>query len=160
MHQSKHALFSMAKNLLLLQLVFIIITVIMLNWGRLAMLSSLFYIMALFLVGLQGNRTLQTTPCTTLVAGYLSQLIGIISSFFVLTKNSLNLEVATFEFIAQIWQTPLYPFYPLLQPTSVFAYPLFFFITITASFVLPLLPALGAWLSQLLITYKNKRNPV
>jgi uncharacterized membrane protein YoaK (UPF0700 family) len=56
MRQSKHALFSMAKKLFLLHLVFIIITVIMLNFGPLAIISSLIYILALFLAGLQGTR--------------------------------------------------------------------------------------------------------
>ena len=132
----------------------------MLNFGRLAIIASLFYFLALLLAGLQGNRTLQTTPLTTLAAGYLSQLIGILSSFFVLTKKLLYFGVATFEFIAQIWQTPLYPLYPLLPPTSFLDYPLFFFITITASFVLPLIPALGAGLSQLSTIIRNKRHPV
>jgi hypothetical protein len=158
MRQSKHALFSMAKKLFLLHLVFIIITVIMLNFGPLAIISSLIYILALFLAGLQGTRIHKTEALTTLAAGYLSQIIGILSSFFVLTKSLWNFSIEPFEFIAQIWQTPPYPLYPLLPPTSYFDMPLYFFITITASFVLPLIPALGAGLSRLFTSIWDQWN--
>ncbi|HBI26415.1 MAG TPA: hypothetical protein DDY25_01635, partial [Peptococcaceae bacterium] len=114
MQQRKHAFFSMAKTLFLLHLLFIIITIMMLYFGRLSIIVPLIFVLALFLAGLHGCRTLDVGPLITLTAGYLSQLIGILSSFFVLTEGVWDFSIEPFEFIAQIWQTPLYPLYPIL----------------------------------------------
>ncbi|MDD4359165.1 MAG: hypothetical protein PHX16_00330 [Syntrophaceticus sp.] len=150
----------MAKTLFLLHLLFIIITIMMLYFGRLSIIVPLIFVLALFLAGLHGCRTLDVGPLITLTAGYLSQLIGILSSFFVLTEGVWDFSIEPFEFIAQIWQTPLYPLYPILPRTSCFDFPLYFVVTITASFVLPLIPALGASLSRLFTGIRNKRNSV
>lgn len=160
MRQRKHTFLSMAKKLFLIHLLFIIIAIIMLHFGRFSIISSLIYVPVLFLAGLQGTRILKTEPLTTLTAGYLSQLIGILPSFFILTKGLWDFSIEPFEFIVQVWQTPLYPLYPILPRTSYFDMPLYFFVTITASFVLPLIPALGAGLSRLFTSIRDQRNSV
>lgn len=147
--QGTQAFILIAGNLFLIHLLFILLTIMMLHLGRFSLVTPFCYTLVLFLVGLQRTRTLDSPPLTILAAGYLSQLPGIIPGFLILTEDLWPFDLEVFEFIAQIWQTPLYPLYPILPRTSYLDIPLYFLVTITASFILPLIPTAGAGLSYL-----------
>ncbi|HHY30560.1 MAG TPA: hypothetical protein GX520_07735 [Syntrophaceticus sp.] len=140
---------TMVRNLFLLHLLLIILTLPVLYLGRFSSCLPFLYVLVLFLMGLLRNRTMGIPPLTVLAAGYLSQLPGIIPGFFILTEDLWPFGLEVFEFIAQIWQTPLYPLYPLLPHAIYHDIPLYFLVTVTASFIIPLIPAAGAWLSYL-----------
>ena len=140
---------TMVNSLFLLHILFILLTLPMLYLGRFSSFLPFCYALVLFLTGLHRNRALDIPPLTILAAGYLSQLPGIIPGIIILTKGLWPFGLEVFEFVAQIWQTPLYPLYPFLPRTSYHDLPLYFLVTITASFIIPLIPALGAWLFQL-----------
>lgn len=144
MRRGSSAFLSIAGNLFLIHLLFILLTIMMLHLGRFSLITPFCYALVLFLVGLQLTRTLDIPPLTTLTAGYLSQLPGIIAAIFIFTRDLWPFGLEVFEFVAQIWQTPLYPLYPILPRTSYHDIPLYFLVTIIASFVLPLITAVGS----------------
>jgi hypothetical protein len=134
-------------NLFLLHLLFILLTPLALHLGYFSPILTLCYVLVLFLMGLKRARALNVSPLKLLAAGYISQLPGIIPSFFIFIKDLLSFSTEVFEFLVQIWQTPFYPFYPLLPRISVDNIPLYFMVTLSISFIIPLISALGAYLS-------------
>jgi hypothetical protein len=156
MRRGSSGFFGIAGNLFLIHLLFIIITLITLQLRRFSVITPFCYLLVLFLAGWRCHNRLSISPLTTLAAGYLSQLPGIIAALLIITGELWPSDLAVFEFIAQIWQTPLYPLYPLLPRAAYGDVPLYFLITINASFVLPLIPAAGSSLSRLAKTIETR----
>lgn len=138
----------LAIELLLLHILFILLTPLLLTLGYLSIIVPLLYFAILFLVGLRKTKNFPKAPRTTLLAGYLSQFPGIIISFIIMTGKAWPFGLDVFEFLIQIWQTPISPIYPLLPHIRFNGIPLYFCLTLTSSFLLPIFPVSGAYLSQ------------
>lgn len=148
MQQYTKSFLALSKYLFLLHLIFIFITLLLLTLGRFSLVGPFIYFFILILVGVRKAHRVKVSPLTVLAAGYLSQLPGIIPALIIFTEKLLPFNNDAFEFVVQIWQTPIYPLYPLLPRTSYWDIPLYFLISLTVSFILPLLPAIGACLSK------------
>ncbi len=138
------------RKLFFLHLIFILLTLPVLYLGRFSIFLPIFYVFVLFSQGIAQNYKIGFSPFKMLAVGTLSQLPGIISGFFILTASIWTFNLEPFEFTAQIWQTPFYPFYPLLPHIIYHDIPLYFHVTAIISFVLPLIPAIGAGTSCLI----------
>lgn len=156
MKQLAGTLPDLSKELFWLHIYFILLTPLLLTFNRFCISGPLAYFTILFWVGLRKTGGVSQAPRTTLLAGYLGQLPGIITALIVMTGNWLPVAPDTFDFLIQLWQTPLSPIYPLLPRTSFRGVPLYFCLTLISSFLLPLIPASGAYLSQKL---KRSGNP-
>ncbi|AFV11544.1 putative membrane protein [Thermacetogenium phaeum DSM 12270] len=148
MRQTARPLPDLIKKLFGLHICFILITPLLLTFNRFSIGGPLAYAAILFWVGFRRTEKFLKPLRTTLLAGYFSQLPGIIITLIIMAGNRLPFANDAFDFLIQIWQTPLSPIYPLLPRTSLLGIPLYFCLTLTASFLLPLIPAGGAYLSQ------------
>lgn len=137
----------LALLLFLVHFTFIFLAPLFLENFLLSLALPLIYPAVLFLLGFGFFLELKKPVPTVLLAGYLSQLPGIICAVIILLgKAGKFLIPEALDFFIQIWQAPFAPLFPFLPRIQLWEIPLYYLMTLALSFFLPLFPAGGALL--------------
>ena len=135
--------------LYLLHICFICLTVMTLNFLTASFIIWLIYLALLFFLGYRQAANKNRPLVSSFIGGAFGQLPAIILSLITITGIFSGsyyrlLVFNTYDFLLQVWHTSLAPLFTLLPPSSMLGIPLYYWVTISASFFYPLVLFLGA----------------
>lgn len=152
-----HSFRKLIINLFLLHFCFILLTPLLLAELYLARLGLIIYLSLLIYTGFSGTKKMIKPALYAFKAGCISQLPGILPSLVVivgiLTKHTTP---DALDFAAQVWQAPFASLFPFLPRTWLCETPLYYWVTILLSFLLPLFPSAGAFINCKLANQRAK----
>ncbi len=135
--------------LYLLHICFICLTVMTLNLLSVSFIIWLIYLSLVFFLGYRHTAKKNRPLASSFISGAFSQLPAIILSLItiagIFSGSYYRLLVFnTYDFLLQVWHTSLAPLFTLLPPSSMLGIPLYYWVTISASFFYPLVLFIGA----------------
>ncbi len=135
--------------LYLLHFGFISITAATLNFLTVAFIVWLIYLSLLFFLGYKHASNKNRPLASSFLCGAFGQLPAIILSSItiagILSGSYFELTIFnTYDFMLQVWHTSLAPVFTILPSSSMLEIPLYYWVTVSASFFYPLVFFLGA----------------
>ncbi|HAG10518.1 MAG TPA: hypothetical protein DCK76_03840 [Desulfotomaculum sp.] len=135
--------------LYLLHFGFICLTVVTLNLLAVSFIVWLIYLSLLFYLGYRHASNKNRPLASFFLCGAFGQLPAIILSLLIaggiFSGSYFKLTIFnTYDFLLQVWHTSLAPLFTLLPSSSILEIPLYYWVTIAASFFYPLVFFLGA----------------
>ncbi|HAU30965.1 MAG: Putative membrane protein [Desulfotomaculum sp. 46_296] len=135
--------------LYLLHFFFICLTVVTLNLITASFITWLIYLSLLFLLGYKHAANKNRPLASSFIGGAFGQLPAIILSLIIIagifSGSYYRLFVFdAYDFLLQVWHTSLAPVFTLLPSSSMLGIPLYYWVTIAASFFYPSVFFLGA----------------
>jgi hypothetical protein len=156
-----YAEFRLILFLYLLHFCFIGLTVITLNFLTASLIIWLIYLSLLFLLGYKLAAHKKSPLARSFFIGALGQFPAIILSLLItagiFSGSYSKLTIfSTYDFLLQVWHTSLAPLFIFLPSFSMLGIPLYYWVTIAASFFYPLVFFLGAVFG---FFFKTKKSP-
>ena len=129
----------------LLHFSFIFLTFIFLRYIIVSLAFLFVYGILLFYWGFWLTKKKKRPVVFALYCGVFSQLPAIFLSLIILTgASNLSTILETYDFLLQVWHTPLAPLFPFLPSLKWQETPVYYWVTIVFSFIYPLILVLGA----------------
>lgn len=135
--------------LYLLHFCFICLTVVTLNLPTASFILWLIYLSLLFFLGYRLAANKKRPLAASFLIGASGQLPAVILSLIIIagifSGGYHRLFVFdSYDFLLQVWHTSLAPLFTLLPPLRILEIPLYYWVTIAASFFYPSVFFLGA----------------
>ena len=135
--------------LYLLHFCFICLTVVTLSLLSFSFIIWLIYLSLLFLLGYRLSANKKRPLALSFISGALGQFPAIILSSIIIagifSGSYFRLTIFnTYDFFLQVWHTSLAPVFTILPSSSMLGIPLYYWVTIAASFFYPSVLFLGA----------------